>query len=95
MTPEQLRMARNGLRLSAKELADKGQGAFSYGSVANYEGNNPDKYPKQKTIDAIRATLESLGAIFPPHSDQGQAVVVPIKEPVQIDLEELTGREGD
>ena len=93
MTPEQCKMARVGLGLSVRELAEKSDGKIGQASVRNYEGENTVKKPAQKTVDAIRATLESLGAIFPPHTEQGQAVIVPIKEPAQIDLEDLTAKQ--
>ena len=59
MTPEQCKMARAGLGLGVRELADMAK--VSTNTITRFEGGEP---LKERTVDAIRAALESAGVEF-------------------------------
>ena len=59
MTPSQCRMARAGLGLGVRELAE--QAKVSTNTISRFE-RGEDLYPR--TIDAIRAALEAAGIVF-------------------------------
>ncbi len=59
MTPEQCKMARAGLGLGVRELADIAK--VSTNTITRFERGEP---LKERTLDAIRAALESGGVEF-------------------------------
>ncbi len=59
MTPEQCKMARAGLGLGVRELADLAK--VSTNTITRREGG---EQLKERTLDAIRAALESGGVEF-------------------------------
>ena len=59
MTPEQCKMARAGLGLGVRELADMAK--VSTNTISRLERGEP---LMERTIDAIRAALESAGVEF-------------------------------
>ena len=59
MTPEQCKMARAGLGLGVRELADMAK--VSTNTITRFERGEP---LKERTLDAIRAALESAGVEF-------------------------------
>ncbi len=59
MTPEQCKMARAGLGLGVRELADMAK--VSTNTITRFERGEP---LKERTIDAIRAALEFAGVEF-------------------------------
>ncbi len=59
MTPEQCKMARAGLGLGVRELADLAK--VSTNTITRLEGG---EQLKERTLDAIRAALESGGVEF-------------------------------
>ena len=59
MTPEQCKMARAGLGLGVRELADMAK--VSTNTITRFERGEP---LKERTLDAIRAALESGGVEF-------------------------------
>ncbi len=59
MTPEQCEMARAGLGLGVRELADMAK--VSTNTITRFERGEP---LKERTLDAIRAALESGGVEF-------------------------------
>ncbi len=59
MTPEQCKMARAGLGLGVRELADTAK--VSTNTITRFERGEP---LKERTLDAIRAALESAGVEF-------------------------------
>lgn len=59
MTPSQCRMARAGLGLGVRELAERAK--VSTNTISRLE-RGEDLYPR--TIEAIRAALEAAGIVF-------------------------------
>ena len=59
MTPEQCKMARAGLGLGVRELADMAK--VSTNTITRFEGGEP---LKERTVDAMRAALEAAGVEF-------------------------------
>ena len=59
MTPEQCKMARAGLGLGVRELADMAK--VSTNTITRFERGKP---LKERTVDAIRAALEAGGVKF-------------------------------
>lgn len=59
MTPAQCRMARSGLSLGVRELAEAAQ--VSTNTITRFEKGEE---LRPRTIDAIRAALEAAGAEF-------------------------------
>lgn len=64
-----VRMARAGLRLSLKELADLSH--VSPNTISRIEGGSP---AITSTLEALRRTFESEGVIFP---DDGSVLLTP------------------
>ena len=69
MTPAQCRMARAGLGLGVRELADAAK--VSTNTVTRFEKGEP---LKERTVDAIRAALESAGVQFIEENGGGAGV---------------------
>ena len=69
MTPEQCKMARAGLSLGVRELADMAK--VSTNTITRFEGGG---LLKERTLDAIRAALESAGVEFIQENDGGPGV---------------------
>ena len=59
MSPEQCKMARAGLGLGVRELADMAK--VSTNTITRFERGEP---LKERTLDAIRRALESAGVEF-------------------------------
>ncbi len=59
MTPEQCKMARAGLGLGVRELADMAK--VSTNTITRFERGES---LKERTLDAIRAALETAGVEF-------------------------------
>ena len=59
MSPEQCKMARAGLGLGVRELAEAAK--VSTNTVSRFERGEP---LKERTVDAIRAALEAGGVEF-------------------------------
>ena len=69
MTPEQCKMGRAGLGLGVRELAEMAQ--VSTNTVTRLEAG---EVLKGRTIDAIRAALETAGVEFIPENGGGAGV---------------------
>jgi transcriptional regulator with XRE-family HTH domain len=59
MTPIQCRMARTALEMGVRELADAAK--VSTNTITRFERGEP---LRERTIDALRAALESTGVEF-------------------------------
>jgi len=69
MTPVQCRMARTALEIGVRELAEAAK--VSTNTVTRFERGEP---LRERTIDALRATLESAGVEFIPENGGGVGV---------------------
>lgn len=69
MTPAQCRMARSGLSLGVRELAEAA--GVSTNTITRFEKGDP---LKPRTIDALRSALEAAGVEFIPENGGGAGV---------------------
>jgi hypothetical protein len=69
MNAAQCRMARAALQLGVRELAEKAK--VSPATVVKFEASGE---LKERTVDAIRAALESAGVIFVEENGDGPGV---------------------
>ncbi|MGO4389453.1 helix-turn-helix domain-containing protein [Microvirga sp. 2YAF29] len=69
MTPQQCKMARAGLGLGVRELAERAQ--VSTNTVTRLEAGED---LKGRTIEAVRAALEAAGVEFIPENGGGAGV---------------------
>jgi transcriptional regulator with XRE-family HTH domain len=69
MTPIQCRMARTALEMGVRELADAAK--VSTNTITRFERGEP---LRERTIDALRAALESTGVEFIPENGGGVGV---------------------
>ena len=76
MTPEQCKMARAGLGLSVRELAEKAR--VSTNTITRFEGGEP---LKERTLDTIRDVFTSAGVEFIPENGGGAGVRLRKTEP--------------
>ena len=60
MSPEQCKMARAGLGISVRRLAELS--SFSTGTIVKFEGGEHRLNPR--TLKALREALEAQGAVF-------------------------------
>ena len=70
MTPAQLRMARNALRLGVRDLAELADVSFT--TINRFETERGGI--NQGTADKLRAALESAGVEFIPENGGGPGV---------------------
>lgn len=69
MTPEQCKMARAGIGMSVRELAEKAR--VSTNTVTRFEGGEP---LKERTVDAMRDVFAEAGVEFIPENGGGAGV---------------------
>lgn len=69
MTPEQCRMARAGLGMSVRDLADRAQ--VSTNTISRLEAGEE---LKPRTVEAIQRALEEAGVIFVAENGEGPGV---------------------
>ena len=69
MTPDQCRMARAGIGLSVRELAERAR--VSTNTITRFEGGEP---LKGRTVDAIRDVFTAVGIEFIPENGGGAGV---------------------
>lgn len=69
MTPEQCRMARAGLGMSVRDLADRAQ--VSTNTISRLEAGDE---LKPRTVEAIQRALEEAGVIFVAENGEGPGV---------------------
>lgn len=84
MTPEQCRMARAGLGMSVRDLADRAQ--VSTNTISRLEAGEE---LKPRTVEAIQRALEEAGVIFVAENGEGPGVrlkkVRPVDEGTAVD----------
>ena len=76
MTPEQCKMARAGLGISVRELAEKAR--VSTNTVTRFENGEP---LKERTVDTIRDVFLDAGVEFIPENGGGAGVRLRKVEP--------------
>lgn len=76
MTPEQLRMARNALRLGVRELAI--QAGISFTTISRFETGKGGL--QHSTAESIRKTLEAQGIQFLENGDVSAGNGVALKK---------------
>ncbi|WP_425106511.1 helix-turn-helix domain-containing protein [Ancylobacter sp.] len=69
MTPEQCRMARAGLGMSVRDLADRAQ--VSTNTISRLEAGEE---LKPRTVEAIQRALEEAGIVFIDQNGNGPGV---------------------
>ncbi len=69
MTPEQSKMARAGLGMSVRDLAERAQ--VSTNTISRFEAGEE---LKPRTVEAIQRALEAAGVIFVEENGEGPGV---------------------
>ncbi|MCV2894998.1 helix-turn-helix domain-containing protein [Lentibacter sp. XHP0401] len=76
MTPEQLRMARNAVRLGVRELAELADVAPA--TISRFEGGKGGM--QMRSVEALRSALEGLGVQFLAAGDIARAPGVALED---------------
>lgn len=74
MTPAQCRMARSGLSIGVRELAEAA--GVSTNTITRFEKG---EILKPRTINAIKGALEAAGVTFTSDKDGDQGVIINIE----------------